>query len=208
MELRQCACGDWFDPNAGGQKRCNACRFKSLSKRRAHTKPHVICDNRDKAWFRGEIALQWRAIPGYEGRYEISNQGDVLSLVRGRYVMRPTYSEDGFSILLSNQIGARTRWVLSRLMLITFRPVDHPRLYAAIPKNGNKHDMRLHNWKWVRRHGEYVGNAKLTEEDAIAIKRRLMADNTLSYRVVADEYGVNAATISHIMTGKNWRHVS
>lgn len=38
---------------------------------------------------------EWRAVPGYEGRYEVSDQGRVRSLLRNRE-LKPCFSHDGY----------------------------------------------------------------------------------------------------------------
>lgn len=46
-------------------------------------------------------------------------------------------------------------------------------------------------------------SSKLTAEQVDAIK-----SDTRSLRVIAKEYGVHHATISHIKTGRNWKHLN
>ena len=54
--------------------------------------------------------------------------------------------------------------------------------------------------------GERSGNAKLAESDVRDIWSRLALGET--QQSIADEYGVNRATISLIKSRKNWKHLS
>lgn len=206
MADKLCSCGKAFAPN-GNQKCCNDCRFTRLPAKSRTTKPRAIVNNQDKSWRSFEGVRQWRAIPGYEGRYEISDHGDILSLVKGRRILRPSLFGQGYKTVLSNRRGERRWHTVQRLMLMTFCPLADAPLYIAAPK-GDAHDMRLQNWQWKRQIGEHSNRAKLTATQVKAIKTRLMADNTLSYRAIAKEYCVSMSAISHIMTGENWAHVS
>jgi hypothetical protein len=175
-----------FHPNGPKQVKCNACRFP---------------DTRERA-------LQWRAIPGYEGRYEMSDIGTVLSLINGRRILRPTWMECGYEVCLSNAYGELRTWLLQRLLLATFRPTREFHRLIAIPQNGDKHDLRLVNWQWERPVGEHHARAKLTEEQVRAIKARMTSNPQLTYEALADEYGVTYGTIGKIMSGRTWKHVS
>lgn len=206
MDLKLCACGAEFTPNSYQQLKCNDCRFAPKKRAPSHKKTQVMKDNREKAWHCRDTR-DWRAIPGYEGRYEISDYGDVLSLVKGRRILRPTRFDRGYKLVLSNRTGARAWHTVQRLMLLTFRPIEDAHLYTAAAKD-DTHDMSLKNWYWAKRQGEHANRTKLNAAQVINIKARLMADSALSYRVIAQEYNVSLSAISHIMTGANWKHVS
>lgn len=51
-------------------------------------------------------------------------------------------------------------------------------------------------------HGEACGKAKLTAAQVAAIR----ADSRI-HKEVADEYGVCKSTVSHIRTGRTWKHL-
>lgn len=53
--------------------------------------------------------------------------------------------------------------------------------------------------------GSKNGQAKLTEDDVREIRRRLAADEP--QRSIAEDYGVDQATISNINRGVHWTHV-
>lgn len=55
--------------------------------------------------------------------------------------------------------------------------------------------------------GEAAAAAKLTSEQVAAI-RALYAPGVVTLQVLADEYGVSKPTISRIINGKRWKHLS
>jgi hypothetical protein len=228
-----CACGEEFTPN-GREVRCRACRFAPASKpRNKLTKADIpvirgraaagetagkiaksygvargtIIAAKDRKTWR-QVDCEWRPVPGYEGRYEISDYGDVVSLIKGRRTLHPIYHKrGGYKLKLSDRVGRKSLCAVSRLMLMAFCPIADPQRYHAVPVKDPR-DLRLTNWQWAHRQGEHSNHHKLTEDQVRAIKRRLMSDNTLSYRTVSQEYGVHLTSIVHIMSGENWNHVS
>ena len=69
----------------------------------------------------------------------------------------------------------------------------------------NADNTRDRHRKGRSKYGETNGRALLLEADVIAIaqKRR----HGIAVKALADEYGVSQATISMILTGRNWRHM-
>jgi hypothetical protein len=208
MDKRRCVCGDWYQPNSYQQKRCEACRFKSTPHSALPMRPTQIRDNREASWRYPSTPQQWRVIPGFEDRYEISDHGDVLSLVQGRRILRPSKRKAGYEVMLSDRTGKRQYYLLHRLLLMTFRPLALPEMCIAKPKNGDVYDTRLSNWIWATRQGEYHNQSKLTDNDVRAIRSRVMADSNLSYREIGEEYGISIANVFKIVTRATWKHVS
>lgn len=50
------------------------------------------------------------------------------------------------------------------------------------------------------------GRAKLKEEDVISIRSRYRRWK-MTYKKLAEEYGVSMGTIRHIVLGNTWKHV-
>jgi hypothetical protein len=235
MPQRQCGCGAWYQPQTWSQKRCNICRFAPSPNPRAklsetdipvirrryfvegHTAGRIARDYgmarstiyavvQEQTW-QAKMPREWRDIPGYDGLYRISNYGKIHSL-RKKRLLHPQKTDEGYRVILRDAQGRKSIHAVHRLLLMAFQPIDNPRLYRAIPHNDNKHDLRLDNWQWVPACGEHGGNTKLSLQDVKAIKARLFADGTLSYRALAEEYNVDASTIGRIMAGDIWKHAS
>lgn len=101
------------------------------------------------------MAEKWRAVPGFEGRYEVSTLGRVRSLDRfdsiGRRVtgriMKPTTDRDGYAnVDLRNGYGRRSAQV-HRLVLEAFVG-PCPAKMQCCHGNGNPADNRLVNLRW------------------------------------------------------------
>lgn len=175
---------------------------------------------------------EWRAIPGYEGKYQVSSLGRVRSLqrvairrggrgtstrIRGHLLRAVSNGRGYWSVRLWNRNSESCQYV-HRLVLLAFVG-EPPCGFQACHNNGARADNRLVNLRWDSiennhadkvRHGT-VGNgeraraAKLSAEK-VAVIRRLLADGT-SQHSVACRYGVKQSSISDINTGRTWKHI-
>ena len=105
----------------------------------------------------------WKAIPGYEGLYEVSDQGRVRSLdryvecvgpIKGRYfskkkgrVLRPGPSNYGH---LSVVLGRNNTRMVHELVLRAFVG-EPPEKHECCHNNGDPADNRLQNLRWGTR---------------------------------------------------------
>ena len=174
----------------------------------------------------------WKAIPGYEGYYEVSDLGRVRSLDReivysngAKHFYKGTIlhlsdHEHGYKIV-SLCDGYQITCSVHELVLMTFiglRPPDKPHSRHL---NGDPSDNRLENLAWgtvkensddrvghgtnISPKGENHGNAKLTDENVISI-RKLLSEGAKG-KMLAEEFGVSKTTISEIKHKKVWRHL-
>jgi hypothetical protein len=90
----------------------------------------------------------WKAIPGYEGLYEVSDQGRVRNAKK--HVLAPNQMVNGYLCvhLYANGKHTRSPKTIHRLVAKVFLPngkddqeVNH--------KNFNRHDNRAENLEWV-----------------------------------------------------------
>lgn len=93
----------------------------------------------------------WRDIAGYEGRYQVSNKGNVKSLhYRGHYgekIMKPVKHHSGYLII---QLGRKPRKIhlVHQLVAKAFiPPVEGKKLVNHI--DGNKQNNCVENLEWV-----------------------------------------------------------
>jgi hypothetical protein len=164
------------------------------------------------------IVEQWKPVPGYEGLYEVSDQGRVKSLPNKRKFgcMRKTpIGKNGYPAVDLKHNGARKTFTVHTLVLTAFvgpRPIG----YECRHLNGVRNDSRLCNLAWGtpsendedrRKHGTFVqgekhGASKLTNEQVLLIRK---ADGT--QKAIAQQFGVSQSLISMIKSSRRWTHV-
>ena len=169
----------------------------------------------------------WRDIPGYEGKYQASNLGQIKSLsrkVRGinhytgkaflrtvpERILRPgTYCKSGhISVVLGH--GTQGKPVHQLVMLAFVGPP--PRRCEVLHADGNPKNNALSNLRYgsrtdnildvYRQGGKW---RKLSVADVEEIKFGLWCGYRLSELAVL--YGVSVSTISCIKTGRTFRWV-
>ncbi len=171
----------------------------------------------------------WKPVVGYEGLYEVSDQGRVRSLdrvvlvrrrdkvhskpLRGR-VLRPA-SKDGEYLCVNLCKDCRTKtFAVHALVLTAFNGIK-PEGRECCHWNGNPADNRLENLRWDTpkangedraRLGRYRGesrvNAKLNEEKVLAVKQSLSSG--ISQRRIAQQFGVSRSAIQSIAENRSW----
>jgi hypothetical protein len=174
-------CGVYFTPNAK-EGRCRDCRFPSHS-------------------------AVWHDVPGYEGRYQANVKGSIQCVVKSPpLLLRPTRQKNGLALTLVDANGHRTKYMVHRLVLMTFRPIENTHLYFAKCKSDDHFEPHLKNWEWAEKW--YTHNVKL-DTNAVRIIRRTIQDKpNTSYHALASQFGISAMQIYRIMEGKQWKDVS
>lgn len=92
---------------------------------------------------------KWLPVPSYEGRYEVSDDGQVRSLLRGGRVLKQSTSGGRYPHVSLSKDGVKTITV-HNLVLEAFagpRPVG----LEALHRNGNDRDNRAANLVWGTR---------------------------------------------------------
>lgn len=172
---------------------------------------------------------QWLSVPGYEGLYNISNLGKVLSMdrtrncglkLKGREVpislVKNSYASFAVADLDGNPKSLKIHKVLAQLF------IPNPENKKCINhKNGNKHDYSLSNLEWatysensqhaidtglaVRYKGEKHSRAKLTEDQVYEILD--MHKSGMCYSEIASKYNLHKTNIGKIVNGKSWTNI-
>ncbi len=172
-------------------------------------------------------ATVWREVCGWPG-YRVSSNGAVESCWQrrgksGNYVQGNTWhplrggkDKDGYRKVILCQRGRRRYVRVAVLVAEAFlgpRPVG----MNVAHNNGVNTDDRYWNLRWAtqkdnindkKKHGTHqVGerhpHAKLTQASVLEIRRMRAAGVKL--RVLAVQFGVCIATISHVVSGRNWK---
>lgn len=172
----------------------------------------------------------WKDIPGYEGYYQISNNGIVKSLARVIYRsdnVRQTYKESikkqtlgkrGYYFVTLCKHGVMKKLKVHRLLAILFipNPYNKPHVNHI---DGNKLNNDLENLEWcsnlenlIHAHqtgltdnrGSKNGMSKLTENEVIEIRK---LNGSMNQRDIANKFNVSQSAIYNILARKTWKHV-
>lgn len=152
----------------------------------------------------------WKEVPGYEGQYQVSNEGRVKSFRRRKdgVLLAPGRMTGGH---LSVALGRRQSRCVHELVLLAFVGPRQPG-QECLHTNGNPADNRLANLRWGTRSENLRdkvrhGQCKLKLDDIIAIKSALKNYRRGLQRELADQYGVAECTISAIKLGRTHDYI-
>ena len=157
----------------------------------------------------------WKPVVGYEGLYEVSDQGRVKG---PKGFVKPKPTNTGYLRTELWQRGLRHRPSLHRLVAEHF--ILNPRRCPQVNhKDGNKANNVVDNLEWCTasenalhavqlrgRFGENASSAKLTEREVIAIS--VMLEKGVPGKWLADVFGVTNAQISNIRNCQQWQCVN
>lgn len=132
----------------------------------------------------------WKSIPGYEGRYEVSDQGRVLS-VRTDLFLKPNIMNHGYACVHLYSGGKQSRVVktIHQLVALAFIPNPH-NCREVNHKNFLRRDNRVENLEWVTR-SENVRHA-VAAGRRIYPEKRVRGINLLSSEIVTFESQIAA----------------
>lgn len=170
----------------------------------------------------------WKDVPDYEGYYQISDDGCIISTDRkvasksGSVRVAPStvrvqiQTPNGYRQVILHKEGKRTRFLVHRLVLMVFCGEPTGERCYANHKNGDKADNRIENLEWVTlgenmihardnlnwRHysGEKNPAAKLSNRDIEEIRK--LGKKGVFHRVIAEMFSVSQPHISRIIRGE------
>lgn len=93
----------------------------------------------------------WKAVKGYEGLYEVSDEGRVRSVARGNRVLRPQERRHGYlAVCLYGRGGNKNGFrQISVHRLVAEAFLENPNGYTDVNhKDENKQNNRLDNLEW------------------------------------------------------------
>jgi hypothetical protein len=177
----------------------------------------------------------WRDVPGYKGRYQVSDLGRVRSLPRtitercrawrkGRTytlsgtILKPCRLSNGYQRINLCVHGRQKGYYVHSLVLLAFVGPCPPGMECC-HGDGNRMNNRLGNLRWDSRlnnaadrvrhghscRGERNGAAKLSTADVHAI--RYLHSRGVGPTDLARQFGCNRYNIRAVAQRKTWRHV-
>lgn len=170
--------------------------------------------------------MEWRAIPGYEGKYIVSEYGDVKRLKFTVTRDNRWGSSNDYTMTAMNMKSrcCDGRYLSIRLLTENFM-IHRLVAIAFVPKvfnkpfinhiDGNKFNNHYSNLEWCTNQENmdhavsigllnYVSAKKLTPE---LVKEIKLIPKTVSSIKVAKQYKVNSRTIRAIRLNQTWKYV-
>lgn len=173
-------------------------------------------------------AEEWRAVVGYEGKYEVSSQGAVRALYREQEFMARwgvarmrfpakncllSTSTNGYKYVTLSKDASGRKHLVHRLVMAAFEGESQLQVNH---KDGDKTNNFFSNLEYCtslqnlrhcidvlgKKRGAGSGSAKVTEDEVRAIRedRRIL-------REIAADYGITLQAVHLIKKRKNWGHL-
>lgn len=164
------------------------------------------------------LFTEFRDIKGYEGKYKVSEYGDIYSVTNDVYLK---HSHAGAKRQHANVwLGRTERRYVHRIVCETYNgPPEAGQVCRHL--DGNPLNNHWSNLKWgsqkenihdsiqqgtFARGESKVKSAKLTEADVLDIRKRYSQGN-VTQKQLAEEYNVHSVQISRIVRGTRWAHL-
>ena len=156
----------------------------------------------------------WKDAVGFEGYYEVSNQGNVRRIGRNKLLAK-TRDKDGYIVHCFSVNNKRYNVMAHKLVIEAFTgpcPIGQVTRHRDGSRNNNN-ITNLHYGTPAENSADMVQQgtqtkgsashlAKLTEQDVLAIRT-----SSLSQIELAEFYGVSQGNISQILSRTTWRHI-
>jgi hypothetical protein len=157
---------------------------------------------------------QWKPVPEFEGHYEVSDRGEVISLKRPLTLSE--FWRGGYRCVSLRRPGVQKIRAVHTLVLGAFIGPRPPKFHGA-HLDGNVENNALNNLRWVPqseneghkslhgtdRKGERSPHARLTNEKAAVVREIVAAGVGVSK--VCLLLDMSEANIYRMLAGKSYR---
>lgn len=174
--------------------------------------------------------MEWKDIPGYEGFYQVSKDGQVKSkdiiiirkdgkpYSRKSKILKPFYDKDGYLRIELNKVGNCKKFYVHRLVAMTFlenrfnkEQVNHI--------NAIKDDNRIENLEWCtnqenRNHAVKnklqplqfgIKNPNVKLDPVKVLRIRQLKKSGLSSNEISKIIGTSKSNVENIIRGRTWK---
>lgn len=144
------------------------------------------------------MSITYKQIKGFEGLYEIGNNGEVVSLFANkRKVLKPGLMTSGYKMVSLKKDRKQTVFSIHRLLATHFIP-NPKKLEQVHHKDGNKLNNNLENLEWVSRAAnvQHAYDSGLKTYRPLHYKGKFGKDHNRSKKVVCVETGVVYGSMS------------
>jgi len=161
----------------------------------------------------------WKPIIGFENYYEISNLGNVRSLIRkgktaygvreyGGNFIKPFLSSSGYPAINLTKKGYRKQFHIHSLLLKTFIG-ECPKNMEACHNNGIRTDFRLENLRWDTRKNNHKDQILHGTRPRVGIKingnlAKEIKELEEKLSVISKKYNLSKIQIWRIKTNRAW----
>jgi hypothetical protein len=168
-----------------------------------------------------DIQEEFRAVAGFEGKYEVSNLGRVKSLAKhgfpDKFIAGRT--KIGYMLVGLYRDNKPTYAYIHRLVAAAFLAKPEKLLPLSVNHiDGNKANNLLGNLEWathrenmdhamrtgLSRKGEECTNATISEADVLAMRELYKTKSSIA---IADQFGLSRAHAIDIIRGRRWKHL-
>lgn len=145
----------------------------------------------------------WKDAPGYEGRYQVSNHGEVRNARSGR-TLKPHRQGSGYLQTMMIKEGERTYPLVHRLVALAFlpNPENKPQINH---KNGDKTDNRPENLEWCTLSENLKHRHRVLNQPGTRCKPVVCIDTGVSYssaKAAAEALGLRRVGITQVCNGQ------
>lgn len=191
------------------------CRLENLEWRIGKTEREMFEERRSQ-WAWSEKALRGRDIPGFEGRYKVTEDGEVWSL--GKFQPHSVWiTQKGYPcVSLWNGKGL-THIPMHTLLLTVFVGPRPSASHQGCHNNGIKTDYGLSNLRWDTPKNNYLdkkahGTEQVGENHG---SHKLKAEQVLEMRASSEthiywakKFNVTPEAVAYARKNKTWRHLN
>lgn len=161
----------------------------------------------------------WIPVLGYENFYEVSSFGNVRSKHNYRSGQNLKQCKDKARMSVALHGIGRQRTVSVHVIVLESFVCKRPKGKVCCHNDGDFTNNNLKNIRWGTpyentqdslKHGTFPigqkqGSSVLLDSDILQIRQ--MIKRGVPHKIIASEYNVCKSAISHISTGRNWKHI-